>query len=241
MVRGFVRIFSNPLGKSILPAIVVLAVTWTGCTRDPKLQPAGTAYRVAGQPSAAVGEDSGVRMIVDGSRWTGEPDNLREALLPVLVTIENNSGRPLRVRYQEFNLTGTGGFQQAALPPFRIGGTVPGPLVPVSGAFGPSFYGAPFYSPFYGPGFRTWGGPFAWDPAWYGPAYAQWPVQLPTASMLELALPEGVLQGGGRVSGYLYFNRPAREVTGVMYRAELVDARTGEQFGTISIPFDVQR
>jgi hypothetical protein len=59
--------------------------------------------------------------------------------------------------------------------------------------------------------------------------------------MLEQALPEGTLQDGGTVSGFLYFQGVAEREKLATLKAQLVDARTGEPFGELSIPFQVSR
>jgi hypothetical protein len=58
--------------------------------------------------------------------------------------------------------------------------------------------------------------------------------------MLRQALPEGTLEEGGSVTGFLYFQDVSEREGRVTLQARLVDARTGEQFGTLSIPFDVR-
>jgi putative addiction module killer protein len=52
---------------------------------------------------------------------------------------------------------------------------------------------------FYGPGYRVY----------FERNYGQWPRDLPSEEMISEALPEGVIEGGGRVSGFLYFQRVA--------------------------------
>jgi hypothetical protein len=59
--------------------------------------------------------------------------------------------------------------------------------------------------------------------------------------MLRRALPEGTLEDGGALDGFLYFQDVGEREGRVTLEARLVDARTGEQFGTLSIPFQVER
>jgi len=106
--------------------------------------------------------------------------------------------------------------------------------------WGPGWHGAGWYDPWYGPGYGPGYGYY--DPFW-GP-YASWywrppPEPLPTRDMLRNALPEGTLDTGGTVTGFLYFQNVSVREGSVTLQASLVDARTGEQFGTISIPFGV--
>ncbi|QDG49522.1 hypothetical protein FIV42_01850 [Persicimonas caeni] len=74
----------------------------------------------------------------------------------------------------------------------------------------------------------------------YYPLYAEY--QLPTGEMLVRALPEGVIDPGGRITGFVYFEdlesiepTPDR----VTFRYVLVDAEANRRFGVVEIPFDV--
>ncbi len=204
--------------------------------------PAPTAKTLAGNKEVAVSQAAGARIEADGKAWSGEPANLPSAIAPVKVTITNDSGRPLRIRYRDFSLTTASGFTSLALPPMKITGSVPSePVAVTTPAFGWSGYRlAPYYSPWY-PGFGVWGGPFAWDFPYYTTYYAQWPVSLPTEDMVRRAIPEGVLNNGGRVEGFLYFPQVPQGTDRANLSVTLVDARTGERFGSTTIPFEVKR
>ncbi|HLL82252.1 MAG TPA: hypothetical protein VK420_06360, partial [Longimicrobium sp.] len=82
------------------------------------IQPAPDATMVAGDTNAAFAVASDVRVTVRTDAWQGGPADLERVLTPLEVTIENNSGQPVRVRYQDFGLVGEGGFRYAAIPPF---------------------------------------------------------------------------------------------------------------------------
>lgn len=64
---------------------------------------------------------------------------------------------------------------------------------------------------------------------------------LPTIEMREAALPEGTLEDGGEVYGFLYFEKVAKEEIGLTFKNDLVDASDGKTFGTISIPLLVEQ
>jgi hypothetical protein len=74
-------------------------------------------------------------------------------------------------------------------------------------------YLAPFYSRL-----QVWDGPLPYGPSIYSVFW--WRASVPTASMLDRALPEGVLENGGTASGYLYFQK-------VRTREGEVQERTG--------------
>jgi hypothetical protein len=89
-------------------------------------------------------------------------------------------------------------------------------------------YLAPFYSRL-----QVWDGPLPYGPSIYSVFW--WRASVPTASMLDRALPEGVLENGGTASGYLYFQK-------VRTREGEVQERTGagqpaHQPALIDIPF----
>jgi hypothetical protein len=220
-----------------------MALLWAaGCASQPKLRPAPQANLVEGTNKAVVETAEGVRLEarVDAWRWT--PSDLDRQLTPLLVRIDNDSGQPLRVRFEEFKLVTPGGMSYAALPPFNIKGEVTEQV----GSYAysaPGFYVAPHLRGYYS-GFGVYGGyPFGHYPYYYTsyhPVYARY--ELPTRDMLIRALPEGVLEPGGSITGFIYFAdletinpTPNR----VQLRYVLVNAETRERFGVIDVPFQV--
>ncbi len=221
---------------------LVLALIGAGCASKTRLLPAPTARTLADKKEVAVAQAAGVQVDADGKAWSGEPANLDAAIAPIKVEITNNSGRPLRIRYKDFTLTSGLRFTAAALQPRKISGNVPGESVAVTRPYyGWYGYGlTPYYGPWY-PGFGPWYGPYAWDFPYYTTYYTQTPVALPTEDMVRKAIPEGVLNSGGRVEGFLYFPQVPEGAGQATLSADLVDARTGHQFGRIDIPFVVKR
>ncbi|MFN0063934.1 MAG: hypothetical protein ACKVPX_15615 [Myxococcaceae bacterium] len=234
----------------------LLLLVASGCATVPYLSPLPAAQRAQTISSAMV-EAADVRVTVDGRAWDGEPYDLGDVLLPLLVTVENNSQRPVRIRYPEFALVGQTGFRYTSIPPLQADGQVRGMLLPEGGQVMPAmhrrggwvvrprfgyrnFFIAPWYRNYY-PGFGAWwGGPFAWDPYFYPRAYSAWPLPLPTRDMMERAMPEGVVAPGGRVSGFVYFPTVRRE-RWVNFEFKMVDAEQNEQtLGTITIPLEVR-
>jgi hypothetical protein len=115
------------------------------------------------------------------------------------------------------------------------------------------FYVAPYYGYYY-PGWPTWPG---WNepgnyPLAYGdqygdddsepyvtPAPGEPSASFPTDDMLAAALPEGVLQVGGSVEGFLYFQRVDEPTGAVQLQIALVDASIGQPFGDIAVPLQL--
>jgi hypothetical protein len=229
---------------------VVLMCVMAGCIPEAQLQPRPDARSLAGDTSAAVAETAGVRLIADGAAWKGHPGNLERRLTPVKIYLENHSGRTLSIRYELFDLVGGSRFHYAALSPARmeesheagptcVAGYVPMHSWGLYAGWGP-FIGWPGHSPWH----SWWPGPY-WDPfygPWYGPApYVRCEEPLPTRDMENRALPEGSLENGGTVAGFLYFQKVTDRERQVILQARLVDANTGEPFGGLSIPFQVRR
>jgi hypothetical protein len=55
--------------------------------------------------------------------------------------------------------------------------------------------------------------------------------------MVQLALPARTVEPGARATGFLYFDRVKRKAKRVDFTARLLNATTGEQIGTVTIPF----
>lgn len=221
--------------------LVVVALVWTvaACAHQ-ELVPAPEAETVQGKPSAAEQAVAGVTVIVDGQAWPG-PASVSDYVTPVKVTLRNDGEHPLRVRYQDFELRGESGVVLSALTPYRVAREANLTVAPITPAYPWSGYAlAPWYGAYY-PGFPLWSDDFAFDPDWdwYDQAYGYWPAQRPSQSILQQALPEGVLKPGGAVTGFIYFRGLGQLGPELHFQAQLVDARTKQTFGTVDIPFEV--
>jgi hypothetical protein len=79
------------------------------------------------------------------------------------------------------------------------------------------------------------------EPEWaYSDAEERVEVQLPTETMLEQAMSEGVVAPGGETSGFLYFPKPPKTPQEISFSAILVDAHTNHKFGDIVVPLLVK-
>lgn len=226
-------------------AVAVLALA--SCIPEPQLRPTPEARSPAGEPTAVLAEAEGVRLIADGTSWKGSPRDLERRLTPVELRVENHSGRTLSIRYSHFDLVGASKFHYAALSPMLmqeaneqsptcVARYMPGPYRGIGAtwdrrywrlrqrAWWPNPYYDPFFDPFYGPR-----------------SYVRCEEPLPTQDMMDRALPEGTLEEGGTVSGFLYFQGVGDRERQVILQAQLVDAKTNEPFGALSIPFQVRR
>ncbi len=224
----------------LLAVLPFIAVGPAGCATT--LVPAPGAHRVASVGYAAEAEQAGVHVVASAGAWRGFPSDLDDIVEPMLVTITNDSGRSLEIRYEHFDLLTPGGVIFAALPPFQITGVTFEPIYPTGGsAMGFGFSVAPYLSPWY-PGWTVYGGPFPFHSGYYTGYYGIYSsyerITLPTGDMIQKALPEGVLEPGGRITGFLYFEQ-VTDVSRVAFVTRLVEVG-GQPFGQIQIPFIAQ-
>ncbi|WP_242342087.1 hypothetical protein [Anaeromyxobacter terrae] len=214
---------------------LALVLAATACVHQRQLVPGSSAQTVPGHPRRAEETVEGVHVIVDSDAWRA--GMVRDVLSPVRVTIENGSPRPLRIAYGEFTLGGANGFRLAALPPYQVAAR--NPMVVDPGFGGVGFWYAPWAGRYYRRAPLWLHGEFPLDAAYYDRFYGGWPAALPDEEVLRQALPEGVLDPGGHISGFLYFPDQPRG-TALTFFAALVDAATGQSFGTVAIPFTVK-
>jgi hypothetical protein len=103
----------------------------------------------------------------------------------------------------------------------------------------------PIYRPFFGVGIDYWDYPFFYPPGYaswvwaWGPAY--YPAPYPPDDVLAFGLPEGVLEPGARVTGYVYFQRATDQARRLTLTWHPHDARTGVALGEAALPLDVAR
>ena len=199
-------------GQRSSARILVVAVVASagGCgASQPELLPASGYTSRAGKKSLAVESRGGVTVTGDGSVWHRSPANLPDEVTPVWVTVHNTTGQPVRVQYDEFSLKGPSGDRHAALAPYAPLESPPTAAYEVpDGGYFEGFEIAPYLAPSY-PWLPVWEGPLPHGPS--DQSVAALP-GLPTAPMVDRALPEGVLENDGTASGFLYFQKlPAKK------------------------------
>jgi hypothetical protein len=223
-----------------LPAGLLLTAGLAGCSPNAYLEPAPTAKIAPHQGDSDVAEVAGVRIVANGDAWNANPADLGGAFTPVKVDISNQSGEPVDIRYEDFELTASG-FTSRALPPYKISGSVDTPLyagAPVVPAFAyRGFFLAPPYARFYDWDFDRWTGPFAFDFGYYRTYYPMWQESLPTRDMRAEAVPEGVLNPDGRLSGFVFFQKVDKKAGPVSLTFDVVNANTGQSLGKVELPF----
>jgi hypothetical protein len=208
---------------------------------QPRLRPAPEAERVSGATHAAVARNHDVTLEARTNTWNGDPPNLADVVTPLHITLENTGSRPIRVQYPEFRLAGPA-LDHLPLPPYAmvdlsVTVTSPDPvMVPRDPDPSNRFRIPPGRYPDF-PERVPWTGPWKMDPGYYEAQYLKWTERLPTVEMIQQSLPEGVLEPGGRVSGFLYFEKLPHTSGRLSLRVDLVDAETELTLGTLQIPF----
>ena len=171
-------------GTSMRLVLAALVASVGACVTEPELLPASGHASAIGRRSLVVESRSGVTVTADGSVWDSSPKKLATELTPVWVTLENTTGRSLRVQYDEFTLTGASGAIYIALAPYVLRASKSTPVFEVrdGGDFN-KFHVAPYLAPFY-PWLPVWNGPLPYGPSIHSVALR---ARLPTGSMLDRA------------------------------------------------------
>lgn len=216
-----------------------LAAAWAmGCAGQPELRPAPEAERIRGQPQGAMASSNGIVLEARVDAWRGQPREIDEEVTPILVRLDNGSRRPVKIRHEYFQLVTPDGRVFAAKSPFDVRGEV-SEYAGAYGSVGVAYLHSPYYHyPYFG--FRHYYYPWGGYYGGYHNVYVEY--DLPSNDMLVRAMPEGVLEPQGRVTGFVYFLElddieplPGR----VELRLKLMAADRGEQLGTLVIPFQI--
>ena len=129
--------------------LLALVSSVGACATEPELLPASGRKSAIGRSSLAVESRSGVTVTADGSVWDSSPKNLATELTPVWVTLHNDTGRSLRVQYDEFTLRGASSAIRIALAPYVLRASRSRPVFEVQdGGDFDKFHVAAYLAPF---------------------------------------------------------------------------------------------
>lgn len=221
--------------RSAIAFLIAGGLGVVGCGHG-HLVPAATAKVVPGTDGAAFVVADGLRCTAESAAWAGRPGDLPSFVAPIKVRIRNDSDQPVRVRYQDFVLLGTDGRKYRPLPPVPMdhAGVTINPIYAAN-----KFFVAPLFHDVY-PDLPPWTDPLPRDQALYDQEYAKWGDSRPGRHVLREGLPEGMLDGGGSVTGFLYFESPVSREDRATFEAELERGGAGSGHATtIKIPFRV--
>jgi hypothetical protein len=231
---------------TLFTALAVGTAASLGCAGAPDPELTATPQTtVLSVNDARIGSLSGVQVRVSPVTQTSRYQNEAE-YRPAHVEIRNRSDRPLRVRYDAFALEAGGAPQAGAVPVLlidRAGDNMPG----VGGLSGAAWERRDFeiagdYAVLY-PDMPAYEGAFEATTvdAYRSRAGSAEPAGIRDQELLASTIPEGVIRPGGRVEGTLWFENIDQADSTLAFTMDLVDASTGEEFGTIQVPFDLTR
>ncbi|HYQ81867.1 MAG TPA: hypothetical protein VEP68_10200 [Anaeromyxobacteraceae bacterium] len=198
------------------------ALLSTGCVVHYRYGALAPEQAVPGQPFGAQAEGHGVRVVAHAGDWQGWPENVEDRLTPVAVTVENRSGKALRLGPDAFGLLDPGGFRHRAL-------TTPEVQREFAWLGGWGWYG--WYG-WYGPWPYAWWG---WPP--YGPYPGPWGGYWYGQPSPPPGRVEGTLQDGGRFTAWVFFPVPTASLPRFDLLLRLVDDASGKPFGAVRLSF----
>lgn len=206
----------------------------------PGMKPAATAQKAQAEHGARA-QAQGITLVAQVEKWPeGQGD---QQVTPVRIQLVNDSDQPVAVMYEHFALVSGRGQHYAALPPFQLSQLNIAPVaVGYRGTIdrewkSENFQVAPAYAALY-QGVPVADKPIDISAAYYNEYFGAWEQgDWPSDTMLEHALPEGVLQPGGRLDGYMYFEKLSDKTERVQLKADFVNATTGQTIDSVAISF----
>lgn len=218
------------------------------CSVEPQLVSDADAERLEATRTAARAQTGGVKVFIEADAWRGRPVALSEVVTPVRISVENSSGRPLRIAYADFTLRGQKQYHALAVlerdeTPLSMGsmavvltGTAEAERPLIAPRFGSrGFFIAPFYQRQF-PRYEPWPRSLDRDPA-LSVERPRLRANLPSRDMVAEGVPEGVVESGGFVSGFVFFDRVEPGEKRVVFDLALTDPDTAERWGDVRIPF----
>jgi hypothetical protein len=107
------------IGSAVLLALIFGTV---GCAAKRVVLVPATNANLAPQPDSAQGSSQGVSVQLRANAWDDDPKTLDKDLVPMEITIQNDSGRPLAIRYEDFALIAADNRRYSDIPPYQIVG-----------------------------------------------------------------------------------------------------------------------
>jgi hypothetical protein len=231
--------WQSALTGRIIGVLAILAIAVGACGHG-TLVPASSAQVVPNAPTAAFSEVEGVRCSANVGAWRGRDDEIPGFVVPVKVRIKNGSGRPIRVLYEDFVLTGKKGRSYRPIPVLPMDADARKRIPKLNPIYPPSkFFVAPGFHDVY-PKLDPWSALLQRDEELHERLFRRWGKRAPTLDVLRMALPEGVLDDDGMLTGYLFFESPLERESRVTFEATFEGGDGGNTVASIEIPFRVE-
>lgn len=201
-------------------AVISASVLGVGCGHG-SLAPAGSAIRVPGAPAAAYAIVDGIRCSADVGAWNLPAESLPGSVIPVKIRVRNGSERPIMLRYDDFVLIGNNGRSYRPRPVLPLGDEARRRWSPIEPIYASDkFFVAPRFHDVYTT-IDPWPAPLPRDESLYERQFRRWGDAAPPGQAVRMALPEGVLEVGGVISGFLFFESPLDRESHVTLKAGL--------------------
>jgi hypothetical protein len=181
---------------------------------------------------AVVAEENGVQVVVAEApvRPCECPD-----VVVLRVTIQNRTDRMLNIRYKDFALGSRSGERLEVLPPFDLALKEPMPIPDNYPYAWSGFQLAPHLVNYYR-GFWNTTVKVDHDVAYYDEHQPRLvAITSVTDAMRRHALPEGILEPDGHITGVLYFVNPRSYELSIM-TASFADAQSGRRVVALDVP-----
>jgi hypothetical protein len=222
----------------------------SGCVwHGRRLVPANSAHPAPGLSAAAVEDAAGIAITVEVDAWPRDVTPLERSVTPVRVTVDNHSGRAVLVRHYDFALRGGSGQAYAALAPDEVAvASADQPVTVVQPIFGPAGQAGSSNRRLMPPGPQPVPGLNRWETSFpYNSDYFHGYTVTPEVRRVQAvvrALPEGIVQDGGTVRGFVYFAGGAYGERRVLFEASLLKSPPpygdGIEVAHARIPFRVR-
>ena len=200
-------------------AVALAFLFATGCAAA-RLEPAESAQRVPAKPRAATVKVQGIQVIAEAGSWSA-PENVRDEVTALKITIVNHGSEPLRVKYDGFSLVADDGEAFTTVRPeeieIRSGSRSIG--LPADAMVSRSGDGSTMNSPY----------------------RSQQEKEEIRKTIVEQSLANGELKPGERTTGYVYFQLVPGSKDLINLRSALESATSGKVLAQAEIPFQVRK
>jgi len=184
-----------------------------------------------------------VTVTVSSDAWNGN-DEVKKEVTPLKIKVENNNEKPIEITYDKLSLVTKDGDLYAALPIYDVRGDLDKAELIMEDTITVKtemnydrFYLYPMYTHVINDvpvsQYQYFG-----KESYYKKYYADWKdTGMPTSAMRNLALPEGTLENGGSISGFVYFQKVDPDLKEITLNMAIVNAESDLVINSIKVPF----
>ena len=204
------------------------------------LVPASSASVVPNAPTAAYSVAEGVRCSANVGAWNGREDEIPSFVVPGQGSDQERQRGPIPRAYEDFALVGRKGRSYRPVPVLPMDADARKRIPKLAPIYAASkFFVAPGFHDVYAT-LEPWTAPLERDDELYERLFRRWGKQPPALDVLRVALPEGVLDDGGVVTGYLFFESPLDKEDRVTFEATFGGGDGRPTVASIEIPFKIE-